>query len=326
VPKRTNTFQQAVRIIHEHLAEEGATVEESDMLIDSMTGEEREVDVTLTRTVATYSVVVSVEASASKRPAEVGWVEQLLKKHESLPTSKLILVSEAGFSEAARKKAIASKAVPLAPEDLTEDDPALTIVNRLGSVASKTFAMTPEKFAIWVRAPEGVVKAEIPNDEIAVVASDGTFLSVLRDEIPKRLAEDPEQVAREIRLPDVPRSVEMEFSMNIRGWEVEITRADGSTEVMDACLRWEGDGPDKIEHHPIDRLFVKGRVTFEVIEFSLTHMRLGPTAAAYGAVAVDDGDALLVITEDEGGPRATLRSPDGSELELSPGGELLKKD
>ena len=39
MPRRTNLFQEVVTVLHEHLA-----VEESALLIDGVTGDEREVD------------------------------------------------------------------------------------------------------------------------------------------------------------------------------------------------------------------------------------------------------------------------------------------
>jgi hypothetical protein len=46
MPKRTNTFQQLVVILHEQIAGQ-ATVVESEMLQNRVTGEEREVDVVI---------------------------------------------------------------------------------------------------------------------------------------------------------------------------------------------------------------------------------------------------------------------------------------
>ncbi len=61
-------------------------------MLESRAGGEREVDVAISSEVAGHKVTVSVEATASRRPATVEWVERMVKKHESLPTSKLVLV------------------------------------------------------------------------------------------------------------------------------------------------------------------------------------------------------------------------------------------
>ncbi len=50
-------------------------------------------------------MVTSVECNARARRATIEWVEQMIKKHESLPTDKLVLVSKAGFTKSALGKA-----------------------------------------------------------------------------------------------------------------------------------------------------------------------------------------------------------------------------
>ena len=47
LPQRTNEFQQLVHFIEERLAGSGATVTESKLLADSVTGEQREVDIVI---------------------------------------------------------------------------------------------------------------------------------------------------------------------------------------------------------------------------------------------------------------------------------------
>lgn len=68
---------------------------------------------------------------------------------------------------------------------------------------------------------------------------------------------------------------------------------------------------------------LRGDELLDVIEVSLTHMKLGATAAAYGKAELDGGEAVLVVTEDEAGnTRASLRQPDGGIAELEPDPEL----
>jgi hypothetical protein len=85
----------------------------------------------------------------------VKWVEGLLRKHAALPTSKLILVSDSGFTQAARIKADVANAVPLAPEDLDAADPAFVVVNALSSLWPKQLSVSPEAATIVVRKPDG---------------------------------------------------------------------------------------------------------------------------------------------------------------------------
>jgi hypothetical protein len=108
MPQRTNLFQRLAATVHSHLSK-GWNVAESVMLIDSLTGELREVDVVAKATVATYDIYLSIECRDHARPADVTWIESMAKKHESLPTSKLVLWSRSGFTKTAILKAKALK-------------------------------------------------------------------------------------------------------------------------------------------------------------------------------------------------------------------------
>lgn len=104
MPQRTNAFQRLVTLLTATLAGH-AKVTESAMLPDRVTGELREVDVLVTSTAASYQVNLGLEVVAWRRPADTPWIERMHAKHENLPTDKLILVSESGFSGPALRKA-----------------------------------------------------------------------------------------------------------------------------------------------------------------------------------------------------------------------------
>ncbi len=75
------------------------------MLLDSITGEKREVDIVAESTVGTYTLLLGIECRDHRRRADVTWIEQMSSKHEHLPTSKLVLWSSSGFTSAAVRKA-----------------------------------------------------------------------------------------------------------------------------------------------------------------------------------------------------------------------------
>ena len=108
MPKRTNLFQRLAASVYSQLSK-GWYVAESVMLPDSLTGELREVDVVARGTVSTHDIYMSIECRDHARPADVTWIECKAKKHESLPTSKLVLWSRSGFTKAAILKAKALK-------------------------------------------------------------------------------------------------------------------------------------------------------------------------------------------------------------------------
>lgn len=104
MPKRSNLFQRLITILHERL-DSSWNVTESKMFLDSLTGEEREVDIVLESNLGSHKIVLSIECRDQKRKADTPWVESMAKKHESLPTSKLVLWSASGFYEPAIRKA-----------------------------------------------------------------------------------------------------------------------------------------------------------------------------------------------------------------------------
>lgn len=75
------------------------------MLTDKITGEEREVDVLISSNASGYEINIAIEVIARQRRAGTPWVEAMHSKHSSLPTDKLILVSESGFTLPALQKA-----------------------------------------------------------------------------------------------------------------------------------------------------------------------------------------------------------------------------
>lgn len=104
MPRRSNSFQRLVLLINSGLAG-NARVVESAMVADKITGEQREVDVLISTNASGYEVSIAIEVVARGRKADTPWVESMHSKHSSLPTNKLILVAESGFTSPALRKA-----------------------------------------------------------------------------------------------------------------------------------------------------------------------------------------------------------------------------
>lgn len=121
MPKRSNTFQRLALLVHERLGE-GWKVEESHMFTDLITGEQREVDIVAHTMAETYSMFLSIECRDHSRPADVLWIEGVAKKHEHLPTSKLVLWSRSGFTKAATLKARALKIDAISQAEAAQAD------------------------------------------------------------------------------------------------------------------------------------------------------------------------------------------------------------
>ena len=304
MPKRTNVFQEVVAIIHEHMAGD-AVVQESAMLPDRMTGEQREVDVVIRSKVAGHEVIVSVEAAARGRKADTPWVESLVCKHRDLPTSQLILVAEAGFSGPARKKAEAHNAVALSPEDLTDNDPAFVVVNALPSLWPKQLTVSPEEAVLIVRRPDGTQwrVRELQPDTVVYLA-DGRPMTMLAPAFHGVFTANYNQIAEMIGLADITEDIDRFFVLGVgklgQPWIVQVNERDEHV-----YLRWEESDPPQL--HEIEVAEFTGKANIRVGEMPLNHKRLGEVSFAYGETMLGDQPVLIVVTESEGGGKATMR-------------------
>jgi hypothetical protein len=104
MPRRSNRFQRLITLINGVLGTD-AHVVESAMLPDKIIGELREVDILISTNVSGYEVNIAIEVAGRRRRADTPWVESMHSKHSSLPTNKLVLVAESGFTSTALKKA-----------------------------------------------------------------------------------------------------------------------------------------------------------------------------------------------------------------------------
>jgi hypothetical protein len=167
VPKRTNLFQMVTFMIQSRLAD-GATVTESEELIDSATDAKREVDVCIRGQVGRQAVLVSIECRDHSRRQDVGWVEQMHGKHLSLPTSQLILVSRSGFTPQALAKARYFKIETIVPTELT-DDQAGEIADRVVRVLHTKLNLQVIEVRVWLVGQEAETEEMVltsPHDEI----------------------------------------------------------------------------------------------------------------------------------------------------------------
>jgi hypothetical protein len=92
------------------------------MFIDSITGALREVDIVVEGSFANHPMFLSIECRDHARIADVTWVEGMAKKHEHLPTSKLVLWSRSGFTKPALLKAKALKIETVSQTDAASTD------------------------------------------------------------------------------------------------------------------------------------------------------------------------------------------------------------
>ena len=301
MPRRSNLFQEVVAIIHAHMAE-GAVVEESALLVNRLTGEQREVDVVIRSETAGHPFVIGVEASALGRKASADWVEQMVGKHKNLPTDKLVLVAEGGFTRQATELAAAEGVITLSPEDVSESDPTYSVVNSLRSAWPKTVALTPERVQVHVQRPgEDKVIWFRGEPDLGFVLEDGSEIGPLIDVLQGVMEANMPAIVDQLGLTDVSEDTDAWFTLQVGPpWTVPVEGVGRTVHV-----RWEG--AEKPELHLVDHLLVVGKAHIDVTEFPLTHRRLGEVMYAYGEGKVGGRDTLLLITEGAAGGKATIR-------------------
>jgi hypothetical protein len=315
-------FQQVVRILHEHLAADAAVVVESDELVDRVTGAKREVDVTLTSDIGGQQIIISIEATAQNRRASVTWVDEMLAKHSTLPTSKLVLVSQAGFSKLARDQAAAHGAVTLQPQDLAGKDAPGEVISLLGTVALRAILFKTLASRVSFRWPDGEIKdLTTLSANTALFADDGTFISSLGDDFVKRYAKSAKMLEAVV-LPQLQPNFYAEFEASCRSRQVEIKQEDGSVRTTGTYLLLAKLRPtvEDMVLCPIEHIMHRNRIDVESFQLSLTHLRLSDPVAGYYSTIDSEligSKALLVVTERDGGFQASLRYADGTTKEIS---------
>lgn len=105
MPTRSNEFQRFIRLLEEHLAPQGAIVEESVMIADLHDGTLHEVDIIVRIPIGERVLTIGIEAQDHKRRADLHWIERLKSKFDLLPIDRRVAVSRRGYSKAAIVKA-----------------------------------------------------------------------------------------------------------------------------------------------------------------------------------------------------------------------------
>jgi hypothetical protein len=230
----------------------------------------------------------------------------MIGKHKNLPTDKVVLVSETGFTPQARDLALAEKnMIPISPETLGNGDPAFGILNAVRALWPKQVDITPWRARIGVeRAGEGVdwftasqdldiyltESASVDFGTLIMACVDGEgFTTRLKEEIGlTHIAEDMETF---LALNTGPG-----FTFDLRGEPRSffVGRADG----------------EKMELQHIDAIEITVKVQVHVEQqIPLHHRRLAEMNVnyAFGEGFIGGEPALFVATEGGHGYKLTIR-------------------
>ncbi|WP_313954092.1 hypothetical protein [Accumulibacter sp.] len=148
------------------------------MFTDLVTGEQREVDIVAQTMVGTYPIFLSIECRDHSRPADVLWIEGVAKKHEHLPTSKLVLWSRSGFTKASALKARALKIEAISQAEAAHVDWARLARELIGGQVQH---VTPSYTAfIDVNPQEGEPRRLEQVENAALYNGDGTQVGTVQ--------------------------------------------------------------------------------------------------------------------------------------------------
>jgi hypothetical protein len=194
VPKRTNLKQRVIAQLRTLLADDGWEVTESKILTDAVTGQDREVDVVVERTLVTDEhVVVSVEVRGQRRKVTVPEVEGLIRKHEHLSTTTLVIASWSGFVLTAHPLIESAGGWVMAVEiEPVEDGEPLTM-------RTKTYEGRPAQLDVEVAQSDGRVEFSraVPMD--VEVYDAGRQLLCNTEQLVARIVHTPEANAHFLR-------------------------------------------------------------------------------------------------------------------------------
>ncbi|MEB3024066.1 restriction endonuclease [[Mycobacterium] crassicus] len=268
------------------------------MLIDSVLGVPREVDIAVEGGVSDHKVVVGIECRAHARPQTVEWVEAMYGKHAHLPTDKLVLVSSSGFTRNALKLAEHLNIEAITPAAVT---PGFIgrVVNNLSSVWAKQFSFTAEKVALSfdppVESPDGTTsdRLEVPpgvnlhRGDSSVICMVGEFVQgVMRNNV------------------DLRQPVFRDATAGVSNFTMELGDPLANGEPVYVCA--DDPGPPQTLRR-ITKVEIAGTVNAFVAEMPLTHAEYKGTPFSAGTLEVGDDTHHWLITEGAEGPRIGVR-------------------
>jgi hypothetical protein len=255
-------------------------------LTDRVTGELVEVDVCIETRIAGDDVIVSVECTKKKRRAGVGWVNEMIGKHQRLPTKLLVLASGSGFVKNAKAAADAAGVKLISMSTVSE----ATVRGMIGSLEKADVAVT----RLSVKQRLAYMKAAASLPAMVLRADRGTLL----------YDADGKEVKEVGRFCD--SIVESSGVLKAAGRQNDIGnplsfQVEWKPKPDAALLHFQKT--DSGELHPIERLVIEGEIETRTTQLSMQNASLDRTEISWGDVKMpfSGQDLVIVKTTDEAG-------------------------
>jgi hypothetical protein len=274
MPKRTNSFQELVSLIHTSMCGDGEKVTESAMVKVHGLETEREIDILFEKADAIYKVKIAVEAKDEGRPMDLDGFDHYVGKYRGpypVDVQQFVVISRNGFTKGVREKA-AAMGVPLMTLDEAEDFDWTKLDPKYGPLKQESMLhvrMAPHVCRIVFDPPirgdqEG--KAAVEGKLVCEHSTDhGTPFEFARRAIFEK--KDPPTIAKlkeaEALAVGQPNGAEMHAGFDMSHYKLRFRQKDHQlvsmtviVHMIDArttmeCKAYELDTPDgkKIFHH-----------------------------------------------------------------------------
>jgi hypothetical protein len=191
--------------------------------------------------------------------------------------------------------------VPLAPDDLSGDDPAAEIVKAMPALWPKTIALQFERAIVYVTRPDDKRARVTAPQNMDLVLDDGETIWGLERYVLSEVAGSFNQLVEELDLANIAEDTERYLDIAV---EPPFTVEDKETGLS---VRWQQDG--KTELHRVDAIDLRATVQIRVGEIPLTHKRLAAldVTYAYGAGTFHGLPAVAVVSDGPHGRKITIR-------------------
>lgn len=212
----------------------------------------------------------------------------MIAKHADLPTSKLVLTSESGFTPDARRRAEEEQAVALAPEDLDTADPVPAVLSGLVTLWPKLVTLTASRPQLLLRDTTNRTRVVEDVALDTMLYLDGGKPAVTLGDLVVAWAEHGGLGSLVAYISHLDHDARRAFFA--RSKQPPAVRHDG----REHCLRFDDD--DRADGWRVEKTQIEGEAAIEIGEIPLTHKRLGEIAFAYGTGTIAGRNALAVVT------------------------------
>ncbi|ADE12771.1 hypothetical protein [Sideroxydans lithotrophicus] len=153
-PKKSREFELLTSRIEGALAPTGARIKSPDRIKDKITGQLREVDVSIRYTVGSVELLITIECRDRSRIQDVTWIEQIATKRAHIGADRTIAVSSTGFTDAAIRAANAHGISIRLISEITDED-LRSLIDTLEVTASNISIDTNEMALTFMETPLG---------------------------------------------------------------------------------------------------------------------------------------------------------------------------